>query len=223
MGTKLNLVQIKKFVAEIEFVAEINGGDIPEDIAEAIADNLDRNQDGCYSCGDLDVSFSKVISVNEVENMKTTFTLQDILSIKKDTWLEFIKSKMNSDQIKSMEEFNNHWHNLSFEGRQEIDKYRIFTGNFFEYADGEKSSKTIFISFYKDLLFIDVVGLSDGYCEYYAKQMEECPEAGLLELMKIITQLVIVLYNLDLGNPITVGTQVSVMLNELINNQTKGK
>ena len=149
--------------------------------------------------------------------MKTTFTLKDILSIKKDTWLEFIKSKMNSDQIKSMEEFNNHWHNLSFEGHQEIDKYRIFTGNFFEYADGEKSSKTILISFYKDLLFIDVAGLSDGCCEYYAKRMEECPEAGLLELMKIITQLVIVLYNLDAGDPLAIANKVTEMLNELMN------
>ena len=156
-------------------------------------------------------------------HMKTTFTLQDILSIKKDTWLELIKRKMTEDQIKSMKECNNHWHNIAFDGHQEVDKYRVFTGNFFEYADGEKSSKTIFISFYKDSLFIDGAGLSDAYCEHYAKQMENCPEAGLLELMKIITQLAIVLYNMDASNPITVGTQVSVMLNELINNQTQGK
>lgn len=162
--------------------------------------------------------------------MKTTFTLQDIWSIKKNTWLNFIKKHMSRDQIKSMEECNNNWHSLEFKENKEIDKYRIFTGNFFNnkhkiptsnnffyYSDGEKSAKTISLNFYKDLLFIDVLGLSDGFCEYYAKRMEECPEAGLSELMKIITQLAIVLYNLDAGNPISVGTQVAVMLNELIN------
>ena len=73
------------------------------------------------------------------------------------------------------------------------------------------------------MLFIDVTGLSDGFCEYYAKRMEECSEAGLLELMKIITQLVIVLYNLDVGDPSDVGNKVTFMINDLINNQTQGK
>jgi hypothetical protein len=149
--------------------------------------------------------------------MKTTFTLQDILSIKKDTWLNFIKKHLTDDQIKSMEESNHHWHNLALDRHHELDKYTVFTGNFFEYANREKSSKDIVLSFYKNLLFIDGVALSNGYCEYRAKQMEECPESGLLELMKIITQLVIVLYNLDAGDPLAISNKVVEMLNELIN------
>jgi hypothetical protein len=47
--------------------------------------------------------------------------------------------------------------------------------------------------------------------------MEECPESGLLELMKIITQLVIVLYNLDAGDPLAISNKVVEMLNELMN------
>jgi len=176
----------KKFIAEIEFVVEINGSDIPEDIAEDIADNLDHNQEGCYSCADLDVSFGQVISVKETTNNKTAFTLKDILSIKKDTWLKFIKKHMTDDQINYMEDRNNDWHKISLNGRGELDKYIVFTGNYYNYADGEQSSKTIYLNFYKDLLFIDASCLNDDWYEYYANKMESCPESGLLELMKII-------------------------------------
>lgn len=207
----------KKFIAEIEFVVEINGSDIPEDIAEDIADQLDRNQEGSYSCADLDVSFGQVISVKETTNNKTTFTLQDILSIKKDTWLKFIKKHMTEDQIKYMEERNNDWHKISLNGRRELDKYIVFTGNYYNYADGEQSSKTIYLNFYKDLLFMDASFLNDDCYEYYANKMESCPEAGLLELMKIINKLVIVLYNLDAGDPLAIANRVVEMLNELMN------
>ena len=36
--------------------------------------------------------------------MKQEFTLQDILSIKKQTWLEWIKEKLTEDEQKEMEE-----------------------------------------------------------------------------------------------------------------------
>lgn len=139
--------------------------------------------------------------------MKTTFTLQDILSIKKDTWLEFIKSKMSDDEKKAMQCANDRWKVIATANNGDllIDQYSI-----------NISSKTICLNFYDDRLFLTHCGASDDFIKFNASTL------SLNDLMKIITQLVIVLYNLDAGDPVTIANKVVEMLNEMINNQTQG-
>jgi hypothetical protein len=195
--------EIKKFIVEIEYIAEINGEDVPDHIAEDIKDKLERNQEGCYSCADLDVNFSEVISVTETTNMKTTFTLQDILSIKKDTWLEFIKSKMSDDQKKAMEHASDRWKLIETANNEEllIDQYSV-----------NIASKNICLNFYDDHLFLTHCGTNEDFIKFNASNLK------VNDLMKVITQLVIVLYDLNAGDPCDVANKVTSMLNELINN-----
>ena len=140
-------------------------------------------------------------------NMKTTFTLQDILSIKKDTWLKFIKSKMSDDEKKSMQCANDRWKLIATASNGDllIDQYSV-----------NIASKNICLNFYDDHLFLTHCGVSDDFIKFNASTLR------LNDLMKIINQLVIVLYDLDVGDPSDVGNKVTFVLNELINNQTQG-
>jgi hypothetical protein len=134
--------------------------------------------------------------------MKTTFTLQDILSIKKDTWLEFIKSKMNDDEKKAMQCANDRWKSIATANDEEllIDQYSV-----------NIASKNICLNFYDDHLFLTHCGTNEDFIKFNANNLK------VNDLMKVITQLVIVLYDLNAGGPVSIANKVVEMLNELMN------
>ncbi len=80
--------------------------------------------------------------------MKTTFTLQEILSIKKQTWLEWIKEHLTEDEQKKLYTENEKWKKIATNDNGEllVDQYYINT-----------ASGSMAINFYNDHLFLSNV------------------------------------------------------------------
>lgn len=140
-------------------------------------------------------SYSKNIKSN---NMKQEFTLQDILSIKKQTWLDWIKKHLTADEQKEMEEYNitANKHNEPHD----------------EFKDQYCVKEKMFVQFHDD----HIMPFMNFWIKSYNEEIVKKPDDGIQQLLELITRLITLLCKVNPSNPLQVAEKVTSVLNELL-------
>jgi hypothetical protein len=127
--------------------------------------------------------------------MKTTFTLQDLQSIPKQKWLDYIEKHATQDVIDDMYE----WH----ESHGKSDEYRELDG----YRLAPRGFGILILSFLGEKI------LSDKTNKHFRNNDEYVFE----DIMQDLNTLVRHIFRLKLDNPLLIANKVVEMLNELMN------
>jgi hypothetical protein len=130
--------------------------------------------------------------------MKQEFTLQDILSIKKQTWLDWIKTHLTEDEQKEMEEYN-----ISVNRHNEPHD---------EFKDQYMIKRAIVVQFHND----HITPYQNWWIKSYNEEIIQKPTEGIKQLMELINRLITLLCEVNLGNPLQVAERVTEVLNELL-------
>ena len=132
--------------------------------------------------------------------MKTTFTLQDLQSIPKQKWLDYIEKHATQDVIDDMYE----WHEKygTSDEYRELDGYRLAPDGF----------GILILSFLGEKI------LSDKTNKHFRNNNEYVFE----DIMQDMNTLVRHIFRFNLDSPLAIANKVVEMLNELINTQTQG-
>lgn len=141
-------------------------------------------------------------------NTEFTFTLQDILSIKKDTWLDFIKKHLTDNQVKHMEDSFLSWQQEKEENEIES-RYKI-----------HNKRGDLIIVFYNDHIMPDMPTYKQYCYELYEQYfLKKFKNSSLEGLMRLIIKLIQILFDLDTTNPPQATEKVLTVLSELIKNK----
>jgi len=128
-------------------------------------------------------------------NMKTTFTLQDLQSIPKQKWLDYIEKHATQDVIDDMYE----WHEKygTSDEYRELDGYRLAPDGF----------GILILSFLGEKI------LSDKTNKHFRNNNEYVFE----DIMQDMNTLVRHIFRFNLDSPLAIANKVVEMLNELMN------
>lgn len=127
--------------------------------------------------------------------MKTTFTLQDLQSIPKQKWLDYIEKHATQDVVAGMYEWHKKW-GKSGEDR-EREEYRVWP----------KGYGILILTFIEEKIYSKNISEYDKQEEKYV----------FPEIMKDMNYLVMSIFKLNFDSPLLIANKVVEMLNELMN------